>query len=76
MMSTPIGASQAGFMSLRAAWARMRAAMLFYCAGVGHKLVARRGKAGFPMIGKFFSNGWKIALGFSNDWKNLSAVFQ
>ena len=34
------------------------------------------GKAGFPMIGKFFSNGWKIRAIFSNDWKNFSAVFQ
>ncbi|MBQ7253007.1 MAG: hypothetical protein IJS32_10475, partial [Kiritimatiellae bacterium] len=23
----------------------------------------------FPMIGKNFSNGWKIRAGFSNDWK-------
>jgi hypothetical protein len=39
-------------------------------------LVARRGKAGFPMIGKNFSNGWKKWPDFSNDWKNFSAVFQ
>ena len=39
-------------------------------------LLARRGNAGFPMIGKYFSNGWKISGGFSNDWKNFSAVFQ
>jgi hypothetical protein len=30
----------------------------------------------FPMIGKFFSNGWKNLSGFSNDWKKFSAVFQ
>jgi hypothetical protein len=36
------------------------------------------GKLGpfFPMIGKYFSNGWKILPDFSNDWKNLSAFFQ
>ncbi len=28
------------------------------------------------MIGKYFSNGWKIRAVFSNDWKNFSAVFQ
>jgi hypothetical protein len=28
------------------------------------------------MIGKYFSNGWKYAAGFSNDWQNLPAVFQ
>ena len=39
-------------------------------------LVARRGNGGFPMIGKYFSNGWKISGDFSNDWKNFSAVFQ
>ncbi|MBR6022556.1 MAG: hypothetical protein IK066_09100 [Kiritimatiellae bacterium] len=38
--------------------------------------LARRGKGSFPMIGKFFSNGWKIPPVFSNDWKNFSAVFQ
>ena len=45
-------------------------------AWVWHNLVALRGKAGFPMIGKYFSNGWKIRAGFSNDWKNFSRVFQ
>ncbi|MBR4190054.1 MAG: hypothetical protein IKQ55_08855 [Kiritimatiellae bacterium] len=35
-----------------------------------------RGAAGFPMIGKIFSNGWKIHGIFSNDWKNFSCVFQ
>ncbi|MBR4190461.1 MAG: hypothetical protein IKQ55_10935 [Kiritimatiellae bacterium] len=39
-------------------------------------LLAHRQKAGFPMIGKYFSNGWKIRAGFSNDWKNFSRVFQ
>jgi hypothetical protein len=39
-------------------------------------LLARRGNAGFPMIGKYFSNGWKISAGFSNNLKNFSAVFQ
>jgi len=28
------------------------------------------------MIGKYFSNGWKIWADFSNDWKNFSRVFQ
>jgi hypothetical protein len=28
------------------------------------------------MIGKYFSNGWKIFADFSNDWKNFSRVFQ
>jgi hypothetical protein len=52
-------------------------------AWVWHNLVALRGKAGFPMIGKYFSNGWKIRVGFpmigkifrafSNDWKKFSA---
>ena len=28
------------------------------------------------MIGKYFSNGWKISVCFSNDWKNLLRVFQ
>ena len=41
-----------------------------------HNPLARRRKAGFPMIGKYFSNGWKISACFSNDWKNLSRVFQ
>jgi hypothetical protein len=39
-------------------------------------LLAHRQNAGFPMIGKLFSNGWKISPDFSNDWKNFSAVFQ
>jgi hypothetical protein len=39
-------------------------------------LLAHRKNGSFPMIGKFFSNGWKITAGFSNDWKNFSAVFQ
>ncbi|MBR4252994.1 MAG: hypothetical protein IKQ15_11980 [Kiritimatiellae bacterium] len=30
------------------------------------------GKDGFPMIGKCFSNGWKIFGRFSNDWKTYS----
>jgi hypothetical protein len=30
----------------------------------------------FPMIGKYFSNGWKKCTDFSNDWKKFSAVFQ
>jgi hypothetical protein len=30
----------------------------------------------FPMIGNFFSNGWKIWPDFSNDWKNFSRFFQ
>jgi hypothetical protein len=30
----------------------------------------------FPMIGKFFSNGWKTWTVFSNDWKKFPAVFQ
>ena len=44
--------------------------------------LALRQKASFPMIGKYFSNGWKIRGGFpmigkkfqrvSNDWKNVS----
>ena len=38
--------------------------------------LARRGKGSFPMIGKLFSNGWKIWSDFSNDWKKFSAVFQ
>ncbi len=25
------------------------------------------------MIGKYFSNGWKIRGGFSNDWKNFGS---
>ena len=33
-------------------------------------------KAGFPMIGKFFPNGWKIRAIFSNDWKTFQEVFQ
>jgi hypothetical protein len=45
-------------------------------AWVRHNPAARRGKAGFPMIGKYFSNGWKIRADFSNDWKNFSCVFQ
>jgi hypothetical protein len=28
------------------------------------------------MIGKLFSNGWKIPPGFSNHWKKFSPVFQ
>ena len=28
------------------------------------------------MIGKYFSNGWKIFADFSNDWKKFSRVFQ
>ena len=39
-------------------------------------LVARRGNGRFPMIGKYFSNGWKSLADFSNDWKNFSRVFQ
>ncbi|MBR4189815.1 MAG: hypothetical protein IKQ55_07630 [Kiritimatiellae bacterium] len=39
-------------------------------------LVAHRGKGCFPMIGKYFSNGWKICGDFSNDWKNFSRIFQ
>jgi hypothetical protein len=34
------------------------------------------GECGFPMIGKYFSNGWKKWAGFSNDWKKFSCVFQ
>ena len=41
-----------------------------------HNPLAHRRNAGFPMIGKYFSNGWKIPACFSNDWKNLSPVFQ
>ncbi|MBR4189991.1 MAG: hypothetical protein IKQ55_08525 [Kiritimatiellae bacterium] len=37
---------------------------------------ARRGTVGFPMIGKYFSNGWKNFDVFSNDWKNLPHIFQ
>ena len=39
-------------------------------------LVAHRERGGFPMIGKYFSNGWKISGDFSNDWKKFSRVFQ
>ena len=39
-------------------------------------LVAHRQNGSFPMIGKYFSNGWKISGDFSNDWKNFSRVFQ
>jgi hypothetical protein len=39
-------------------------------------LVAHRQNGCFPMIGKKFSNGWKISAYFSNDWKNFSRVFQ
>jgi hypothetical protein len=39
-------------------------------------LVAHRQNASFPMIGKYFSNGWKISADFSNDWKNFSRVSQ
>ena len=45
-------------------------------------LLAPRQNAGFPMIGKLFSNGWKngpifptigkIFRQFSNDWKKFS----
>ena len=28
------------------------------------------------MIGKYFSNGWKILPDFSNDWKNFSGRFR
>ena len=45
-------------------------------AWVLHNLLARWERASFPMIGKFFSNGWKNWARFSNDWKNFSAVFQ
>ena len=41
-----------------------------------HNPLARRQKGSFPMIGKYFSNGWKKRLKFSNDWKKFSAVFQ
>jgi hypothetical protein len=41
-----------------------------------HNPLARRRGASFPMIGKKFSNGWKISPGFSNDWKNFSPFFQ
>ena len=44
--------------------------------GVLHNPLDRRRKAGFPMIGKYFSNGWKISACFSNDWKNFPCVFQ
>ena len=37
--------------------------------------LARRGKGSFPIIGKLFSNGWKIPPVFSNDWKNFSGGF-
>jgi hypothetical protein len=33
-------------------------------------------KKSFPMIGKFFSNGWKKWVDFSNDWKKISGIFQ
>ena len=39
-------------------------------------LVAHRQNGCFPMIGKYFSNGWKILADFSNDWKKFSRVFQ
>jgi hypothetical protein len=39
-------------------------------------LVAHRQNGSFPMIGKYFSNGWKIWADFSNDWKSFSRVFQ
>jgi hypothetical protein len=41
-----------------------------------HNPLARRPPASFPMIGNFFSNGWKKWPDFSNDWKNFSPVFQ
>ena len=41
-----------------------------------HNPLAQRQEAGFSMIGKWFSNGWKKWNGFSNDWKNFSPVFQ
>jgi hypothetical protein len=34
------------------------------------------GRKSFPMIGKFFSNGWKKSGVFSKDWKKFSGVFQ
>ena len=37
-------------------------------------LLARGEKADFPMIGKLFSNAWKILPDFSNDWKNFLAA--
>jgi hypothetical protein len=37
-------------------------------------LVAHRENGSFPMIGKKFSNGWKILVDFSNDWKKFSRV--
>ncbi len=40
--------------------------------GGGRNPLARGGMAGFPMIGKKFSNGWKKRGGFSNDWKKFS----
>ena len=41
-----------------------------------HNPVAHGGRKSFPMIGKFFSNGWKKSDNFSNDWKKFSGVFQ
>jgi hypothetical protein len=38
-------------------------------------LVAHREKGCFPMIGNYFSNGWKISGDFSNDWKKFFARF-
>ncbi|MBR3582130.1 MAG: hypothetical protein IKO01_01635 [Kiritimatiellae bacterium] len=45
---------------------------------IGKKKVPMVGKPApiFPMIGKLFSNAWKIPPIFSNDWKNFSAFFQ
>jgi hypothetical protein len=41
-----------------------------------HNPLACRQKAGFPMIGKYFSNGWKIPSGFPIIEKKFSALFQ
>ena len=41
------------------------------CTRVLANLVAHRERGCFPMIGKYFSNGWKILTDFSNDWKNF-----
>jgi hypothetical protein len=49
----------------------------FFAPHTLHPAKGCKGRAeSFPMIGKKVSNGWKKCPGFSNDWKNYSAIFQ